>query len=190
VPRLQRFREDLPEIDLRIQTADRDLDLVGEGMPLGIRGGSPGDWPHYECEVLAPEEIYPVCGPGYVARFGRPRALEELAAHRLIHLDEPFRPAVSWQDWFSAVGRPDIVAPKGLRINDYVLVVQSVIEGQGIALGWGHLTDRLVEKGVLVRLTDERLVTGQSFHMAWPKHRPLSSAARAARDWLTDPRNR
>ncbi len=60
VPRLQRFREDLPDIDLRIQTADRDLDLVGEGIPLGIRGGSPTDWPHYECEVLAPEEIYPV----------------------------------------------------------------------------------------------------------------------------------
>jgi DNA-binding transcriptional LysR family regulator len=190
VPRLQRFREDLPEIDLRIQTADRDLDLVGERMPLGIRGGSPGDWPHYDCEVLAPEEIYPVCGPGYVARFGRPENLEELAAHRLIHLDEPFRPAVSWQDWFAAVGRPEIVAPKGLRINDYVLVVQSVIEGQGIALGWGHLTDRLVQKGVLVRLTDEQLVTGKSFHVAWPKHRPLSAAARAVRDWLTDPRNR
>src|SRR5918994_6741103 len=36
VPRLQRFREDLPDLDLRIQTADRDLDLIGENIPLGI----------------------------------------------------------------------------------------------------------------------------------------------------------
>ena len=33
VPRLQKFRDDLPGIDLRIQTADRDLDLVAEGIP-------------------------------------------------------------------------------------------------------------------------------------------------------------
>jgi DNA-binding transcriptional LysR family regulator len=190
VPRLQRFREDLPEIDLRIQTADRDLDLVGEGIPLGIRGGDAGEWPKYECEILAPEEIYPVCGLSYVARFGRPATVEELLSHRLIHHEEPFRSTVTWSEWFASAGIAGGNAPKGLRINDYVAVIQSVIEGQGIALGWGHLTDGLVEKGVLLRLTDHNLLTGKSFHVAWPRDRPLSAAARAVRDWLTDPGNR
>jgi DNA-binding transcriptional LysR family regulator len=45
VPRLQRFREELPGIELRIQTSDRDLDLTAEGIPLGIRGGDADDWP-------------------------------------------------------------------------------------------------------------------------------------------------
>ena len=72
VPRLQRFREDLPDIDLRIQTADRDLDLVGEGIPPRHTRRRPEDCPHYACEILAPEEIYPVCGASYVARFGGP----------------------------------------------------------------------------------------------------------------------
>ena len=48
MPRLQKFRDDLPGIDLRIQTADRDLDLIAEGIPLGIRGGTAEDWPDYE----------------------------------------------------------------------------------------------------------------------------------------------
>ena len=68
VPRLQKFRDELPGIDLRIQTADRDLDLVAEGIPLGIRGGSAEDWPDYELLTIAAEEIYAVAGPGYVAR--------------------------------------------------------------------------------------------------------------------------
>src|SRR4051812_17238714 len=68
VPRLQKFRDDLPGIDLRIQTADRDLDLVAESIPLGIRGGSAEDWPEYELLTIAPEEIYAVAGPAYVAR--------------------------------------------------------------------------------------------------------------------------
>ena len=63
--------------------------------------------------------------------------------------------------------------PRGLQISDYVLVVQSVIEGQGVALGWRHLTEGLVAKGVLVRLTGHMLATGKDFHVIWPKQPPL-----------------
>lgn len=185
VPRLQRFREDLPDIDLRIQTADRDLDLLGEGIPLGIRGGLPNEWPQYDSEILAPEEIYPVCSTSYVARFGRPNSAEDLFSHRLIHLEEPFRPAATWSEWFASAGITGRRTPKGLQINDYVLVIQSVLAGQGIALGWRHLTEGLVEKGVLLRLTDHALATGRSFHVIWPKDMLLSPAARDVRDWLT-----
>jgi DNA-binding transcriptional LysR family regulator len=81
--------------------------------------------------ALAPEEIYPVCGVSYVARFGRPATVEDLLSHRLIHHEEPFRPTVTWSEWFASAGIGALNAPKGLRINDYVLVIQSVIEGPG-----------------------------------------------------------
>lgn len=188
VPRMARFRADLPRVDLRIQTADRDLDLVGEGIPLGIRGGDPGDWPQYQAEPLAPEEIFPVCGAGYLAGRDRPEVAADLLAHQLIHLEEPFRSATTWKDWFASVGIEGKRVPRGLSINDYVLVVQSVIEGQGVALGWRHLVEGLVAKGVLVRLTDHMLTTGQGFHVVWPKDAPLSRAAQDVRDWLLDQR--
>lgn len=184
VPRMERFRADLPEVDLRIQTSDRDLDLVGEGIPLGVRGGVPADWPQYEAEVLAPEEIYPVCAQSYLARHSRPGDAQDLLAHSLIHLEEPFRQATTWTDWFTACGIAARQVPKGLQINDYVLVVQSVIAGQGVALGWRHLTEGLVEKGVLVRLTDHVLSTGKDFHVIWPKEAPLTRPAAQVRDWL------
>lgn len=189
VPRLQRFREDLPDIDLRIQTADRDLDLVGEGIALGIRGGSPEEWPHYDCVALAPEEIYPVCGTSYVARLGRPDCIQDLLHHRLIHLEEPFRPAASWVEWFASAGVDGRNTPKGLLINDYVLVIQSVLEGQGIALGWRHLTEGLVSKGLLLRLTDHVLSTGKHFHVIWPKETAITRSAGRVRDWLAAERN-
>ncbi|MEZ5797648.1 MAG: LysR substrate-binding domain-containing protein [Paracoccaceae bacterium] len=186
VPRMQALREDLPHIDLRIQTSDRDLDLLGEGVPLAVRGGDPEDWPQYTAEVLAPEMIYPVCGASYLSQFDRPRTAEDMLAHRLIHLEEPFRTAATWADWFAAQGIAGRRVPRGLQINDYVLVLQSVIEGQGIALGWHHLVERLVAKGVLVRLSDDALLTGKNFHVVWPKDEPLSQAAAQVRDWLTD----
>jgi DNA-binding transcriptional LysR family regulator len=184
MPRLQALRDDMPDIDLRIQTAERDLEIIAEGIPLAIRGGRPGDWPDYESVALADEEIYAVAGLPYANRFGLPATVRELAWHRLIHLDEPYRPAATWAEWFASAGLNGGVANRGLHINDYTLVIQAVMEGQGIALGWRHLTDRLVSSGLLIRVTDHLLATGTSFHVVWARNRPLSANARKVRDWL------
>lgn len=184
MPRLQQFREDLPGVDLRIQTADRDLDIVAEGIPLGIRGGDPQDWPNYEALPLAPEEIFPVAGAAYAARFGLPRTVADLASHRLIHLEEPFREAANWEDWFRSAGLSFAVTGTGLRINDYALVIQAAMEGQGIAIGWRHLVERLLASGLLVRVTDHVMTTGKGFYVVWPKEGELSGNARRVRDWL------
>ncbi len=184
MPRLQAFRDSLPGIDLRIQTADRDLDLVAEGIPLGIRGGRPEDWPDYELQPLAAEEIYAVAGPAYASRHGLPQTPAELAYHRLIHLEEPHRPAANWKDWLRSAGVNAAVANRGLLINDYVLVIQAVMEGQGIGLGWRHLTERLVSSGLLVQVTGHVMRPDAGFHVAWPRNRELSDSARKVRDWL------
>ncbi len=184
VPRMDQLRADLPHIDLRIQTSERDLDLVGEGIPLAVRAGVPEDWPQYQAEPLEREEIFPVCGAGYLAGREVPHHAADLLAHQLIHLEEPFRTAATWTDWFASVGIGTRQVPKGLQINDYVLVVQSVIAGQGVALGWRHLVEGLVEKGVLIRLTDHTLTTGMDFHLIWPRDGTLSPQALAVRDWL------
>ncbi|RWH79277.1 MAG: LysR family transcriptional regulator [Mesorhizobium sp.] len=184
MPRLQQFRDELPGIDLRIQTADRDLDIIAEDIPLGVRGGEPREWPDYHSLPLADEEIFPVAGASYVARFGLPETVDDLPSHRLIHLEEPFREAASWDEWFQSAGVDITDAGRGLRINDYALVIQAVMEGQGIALGWGHLTERLLASGLLVRATGHRMTTGKGFHIIWSRNREISDNARKVRDWL------
>ncbi len=66
------------------------------------------------------------------------------------------------------------------------LVVQAVIEDQGIALGWRHLTERLIDAGLLARVTDHALRTGKGFYVVWPKARELSDSMKRVRDWLID----
>lgn len=183
-PRLRQFRDDLPGVELRIQTSDRDIDLVAEEVPLGIRSGDVGDWPAYSLLPLAPEAIFPVCSPAYAAAHGVPQSAEELLGHRLIHLDEPHRPAVTWPEWLAAAGVDVRRVPEGLRINDYVSVIQSVMEGHGIALGWAHLVDRMVGNGTIVRLTAHIHRTGKFFNVAWPKNRPITGNIALVRDWL------
>ena len=184
LPRLPKFREDLPDIDLRIQTSDRDTDIVQEGVPLGIRGGKAGSWSGCEDAVLAEEEISTIVSPAYLEQVGMPASDTEIAEHRLIHLEEPFRPCPDWEDWFRSVGAPPPARAKGLSINDYVLVVQAVLGGQGIALGWTHLIEPMLASGLLMRASDHRLRTENAFHVVWPKDRPLTEPMRQVRDWL------
>jgi DNA-binding transcriptional LysR family regulator len=63
-------------------------------------------------------------------------------------------------------------------------VIQAVMEGQGIALSWRHLTGRLISSGLLEKVTDYSLETGAAFHVIWPKGRALTPQTGQVLDWL------
>ena len=184
LPRITRLRDDLPEIDLRIQTSVRDLDLEEETIPLGIRGGDPTAWPQYHAALLAPEVVNAVASPTFVEALGGRPTLGQMIDLRLIHLEEPVREACDWKEWFESAGIGYTKPYRPLIINDYVLVIQAVLAGEGIALGWQHLIDAQVKSGVLVPVGDHVLETGAAFYVVWPKSRELSIPARKVRDWL------
>ena len=182
LPRLERLRAELPGVDLRMETSDRDTDIMAEAIPLAIRRGNA---PFAGCEsaLLADEIIVPLASPRYIDRAGWPQTPGELARHRLIHLEEPYRPCPAWPDWFRGMGVGTPSRAEGLLINDYALVVQAMMEGQGIGLGWRHLTDGLVEAGVLMVVGPE-LAVKAGYHLVWPRDIPLSEEAAKVRDWV------
>lgn len=184
LPRLARLRDDLPDIDLRIQTSVRDLNLDEETIPLGIRGGDPAKWPGYHAALLAPEVINAVASPAFIEAHGSPRVAADLLHHRLIHLEEPVRQACDWAQWFSSAGVHYPQQSRRLAINDYVLVIQAVLAGEGIGLGWQHLIGPQVRSGALVPVASHVLETGMAFYVVWPRSRELNAPARRVRDWL------
>ena len=184
LPRIPRLRQDLPDIDLRIQTSVRDLDLEEEGIPLGIRGGDPAAWPGYHSALLAPEVVSAVASPSFIESHGMPADMAALAQMRLIHLDEPVREACDWKEWFGSAGHDYRPQSRPLTINDYVLVIQAALAGEGVALGWRHLIHRQIASGALVPVGNHVFDTGSAFHVVWPRSRDLSLPARKVRDWL------
>ncbi len=184
VPRMQKIRHDLPEIEIRLHTADRDLNIAVENIPLGIRGGRPEDWSRYECKKFAEEEIVAIASPDYLMRKGTPHSPLDLATHHLAHLDEPFRKAASWAQWLQSAGVTLPANTRGLRSNEYLPVVQAALDGEGIALGWLHLVKNHIASGRIVALTGHVMRTGDAFYVVWPKGLALSLNARRVRDWI------
>ncbi|WFU11950.1 LysR substrate-binding domain-containing protein (plasmid) [Rhizobium sp. CB3090] len=186
LPRLARLRADLPDIDLRIQTSVRDLDLDEEPIPLGVRGGDPASWPRYHSAMLAPEVVFPVASAGFVERRGLPERPEDLLTLPLIHLEEPVRAACDWSEWFTSAGVRYSAQARRLAINDYVLVIQAVLAGEGVALGWQHLIEEQIRSKALVPVGGHVLHTNLAFHVVWPRSRELNAQARRVRDWLVE----
>ncbi len=183
VPRLGAFHKLNPHIDLRLQTTDKDVDLIGEGLSLGVRRGY-GDFPGYDHALIAREILFPIGSPTINQSSKANISPQELSQCELIHLEEPFRPRPTWKDWFSAF---DIKVPgtdRGLRLNDYALVIQAAMAGEGIAIGWEHTVSKLIEQGLLVRIGQNVWETGANFYLIWRNTGDLSDDARIVRDWI------
>lgn len=185
LPRIARFRGDHPEIDLRFQTTDRDVNLVAEGISIGVRQGS-GNWPNYHAWRFAEEVVYAVCSPSYRTRRGPWTGPADLLDETLIHLEEPYRECLQWSDWFDQFGRDYETPAHGLRLNDYALVLQAALEGEGIALGWRHLVQHLLRDNGLVLAVPDHYQSSDAFYIVTPRAWPLSDATRTLRDWMLE----
>ncbi len=183
IPRLPSFRVEHPGIDFRIQTSDKDIDIMHSKIERGIRRGN-GRWPEYESELFAPEELIPVCSPTFLIDNGPIDTVEELALRKLIHLEEPFRPRPNWSDWFKHFQSNVKISTERLRLNDYALVVQAAIGGQGIALGWSHILEYPMHHGLLVTAYQEKWRTDQNFYIVSPRNSTLSKNGQIIRDWI------
>lgn len=182
VPRLKDFHDQYPHIDIRLQTTDKELDLAAEGLSLGVRRGS-GDWQDYDSLVIAEEILFPVVSPHFLKNRDNPIAVENIQAE-LIHLEEPFRPRPSWEAWHAAKDIPYADLGRGLRLNDYALVVQAAMAGEGVAMGWHHIVSGLIKQGLLARIGDLQWNTEKNFYLIWAKNQPLSEDAKTVRDWI------
>lgn len=183
MPRLSGLHALHPDIDLRMQNSDRELDLDSEGISLGIRLGD-GDWPGYESYKIADEIIYPVASPMVMAAAPNLRSIPSLINQRLIHLEEPIRERPTWHDWFVHHNIATIAIKGGLRLNDYALVLQAAISGEGFAIGWDHIVKDMLDKGVLSARKEWGWQTGRGIYLVWSKQRPLSENAQKVRDWM------
>ena len=183
IPRLSRLHQLHPRIDLRLQVVDQDVELEDKNLSLGIRRGQ-GHWPGYSSAPIAAEEILAVASAAYLARSQIPTEVDAIKCKELIHLEEPFRPRPTWQEWFGALGCEYRERGEGLRLNDYALVIQAAMSGEGIALGWRHIVAPLLERGLLVDVCEKSWSTGEAFYLIWSDKTELTPAAARVRDWV------
>jgi LysR family transcriptional regulator, glycine cleavage system transcriptional activator len=181
--RVAKFRAAHPDVQLRLVASAPVRDLTASGIDLAVRYGH-GRWAGAESVHLLDNHVFPVCAPAYMARRRPLQSVTDLLEETLLHLVEYDRNWVSWEAWLEAMG---VTAPPrgpSLEFDNYLVLTQAVLDGQGIALGGGRLAEDFLARGVLIRPIEATLRSEQSFYLLIPSDQPLTPQARAFRDWI------
>lgn len=184
MPHIADFCARHPEIGIKLVASDGVLDFAEDRIDVAIRYGN-GRWPNLDATLLFGVKFFPVCSPTYRAQFPA-SSIEELMGARLLHLDGPAAPYSDWQWWFTSNGVEHTRAEPHLSFNNYPLLVQAALSGQGVILAWGNVIDDLLASGSLVRMIDGHTVANQSYYIVTDRRRMLSSNASAFRRWILE----
>ncbi|KDC41172.1 LysR substrate-binding domain-containing protein [Bordetella bronchiseptica] len=182
LPRLGRFQEAHPSIDVRVAADNRVLDLDREQVDIAIRY-CPRDAAPEGAAWMFGETVVPVAHPALgVARLDA----AALAGQVLLEFDDPTRPWLQWADWLGAQGLGR-ARPKGmLRFNQYDQIVQAALAGHGVALGRLALIAPMLADGRLVPLGAQQASAAQlGYWLVVNTRRPSSDVGTVAR-WLRE----
>ncbi len=179
MPRLARFREENPDIDIRLATSDLSVDYDRGGIDIGIRYGR-GNWPGLVAEELMREDIFPVCAPELIGKGPGLRQPADLRHFPLIHDDM----TEDWAMWLKAAGLTDIDPQRGTGFTHSNLVIQAAINGEGVALGRGLLVADSIAAGKLVAPFDLLLTAEYRYFVASTENNYDRPKVKVFRDWL------
>lgn len=192
-PRLPAFFEAYPEIDLNLVVTQNFLSMDTGVHPDIIICKMMKSHDGYHSEPLMCDVIYPVCTPLYLEQHPELQSIHGLRDSALLNLSPFGRSQVAEHlDWYGWLAHYDIdlkarssKASHFFNANDYSLLIQLVLGSQGVALGWHHLVAPLIEKGLLVRPVEEKLVHKETLHyLNFNEDKARDPSCCKLRDWL------
>ena len=179
VPRLHRFHRANRDIDVRLSTSGGFADFLRDGIDIAIRYGE-GDYDGVVSEMLAEEDVSPVCSPELLEGEHPLRSPADLRYHRLIH--DNFR--IDWATWLKAAGLDDINPDNGVRFDSAAYAVEAAVQGEGVLLGRSALVSNDLAAGRLVRPFDLALKSRWNYYVVYPEGAMRLKKVRSFRDWL------
>ncbi|WDG08979.1 transcriptional regulator GcvA [Vibrio campbellii] len=156
LPRLNNFQETCPHTDVRLDMSLKSIDFAAQRVDIGVRYGL-GCWQGLVAKKLIEEEVYPVCSPILLQEQRRFVSPSDLLKETLIHdlsLDS-FTGFPTWSEWFVKAGVKDKILGHNIQINNSAAVLQSAIDGNGIALARSVMVKDDLASGRLIRLFPE-----------------------------------
>ena len=183
-PLLPGFHATYPEIELELMLDDAAPDFISDRIDVSFWSGRMED-SQIVARQLAPVRMLVCASPVYRQRHGVPRTLEELPHHRCVHLRLPSGRTRDWE--FNVAGRSQRVLPPSARstFNDDDLVLQAVLDGQGIAQLPAYQVGSLLQAGRLVTCLDEHAPDERGHYICYLSRKQLPSRVRAFIDYMT-----
>ncbi|MFT2110644.1 LysR family transcriptional regulator [Marinomonas sp. 2405UD68-3] len=193
--RLPSFFAENPYIDVNVVTTSNFLQMEPGVYPDIFINKVSDPREGYHSIPLFYDSIYPVCSPLYLKQNPDIATLEGLTNATLLNLTPYGRSQVAehvdWEVWLdSQAGGGEIRLNRDRHLfnaNDYTMLIQMVLNHQGVSLGWNHLVVPMIKQGWLVRVGEVESVYKEKLHyLTYSESKQEHEAFCVFKKWFLD----
>jgi len=182
-PLLRDFQAEYPGVTVDLLLRNKPTDFTSDRVDVAFRNGRMEDADIIAKQII-PMQMMVCCSPAYAETHGMPAEIEDLAAHECINFCSATGRPTEWE--FKVDGKPRKVLPRArLSYNDPELVLQAVLDGQGIAQMAGYLTGESLRSGALLPCLRQYAPEDGGHYICYLSRQHMPSRMRAFIDFMT-----
>lgn len=179
--RLADFQARHPGLWPEIISSDATREALAGGAHMAIHYGHPLNG--LRCELLTKTNYFPVCSPRLMEGPYPLTSLANLRHHTLLHEDATRH----WGQWLKDAGAPaGIDWRAGPVFHSSVLVIETAVAGQGVAMADELIAGDHLEAGRLVKPFGLTLGSAPACYIVAPRGGAVPQGMAVFRDWLID----
>lgn len=180
-PRLSRFRQRYPELDIQLDVTDVNVDLNDGQVDAAIRYGL-SNYPDVCSERILSETVTPVCSPGFLQEHNGLKEINDLSNCVLLH---EYRMLANWEAWFEMTGESTFSDHQGTLWTLGSMATEAAIRGEGVALGRSVLiADDVAAGRLVVPFPQYKLKAERGYDLVYRFDDKDSFKIRTLKQWL------
>lgn len=182
VPRLTRFRQVAPDVNVIIDSSEGVSNLEREGYDLAIRLpldplASP------LARRLGTEEAFLVASPEVAAQIRKP--VDLLSQTLIIYGPGRSRfPWMAWSEWLTRLGLEHRLGQKTVQFTQYDHAIQAAVQGGGVAIGRTPSITRTLREGRLQVVFPEHRIVGLHYYLVFAEQSVANPAVQRLAQWI------
>jgi DNA-binding transcriptional LysR family regulator len=185
LPRLPEFLDQHPQLEIELSGTDRIVDVVREGFDCVLRVGTVED-STLAARRLGALSVVTCASPAYIARYGMPKKLEDLDAHRLVHYVTTLGTRPPGFEYPTKDGYRTRPMPGVITVNSAEAYVGACLAGLGLIQAPRTGVAPLLDNGSLVQVLPKLAAEPMPVTLLYPQRRNLPRRVRAFMDWVAE----
>ncbi len=184
MPRLPAFLHQYPGLELELSSSDRLVDLIREGFDCVVRVGTLKD-SGLIARPLGKLTQINCASPQYLARFGYPESLEDLASHAVVHYSVNLGTRAHGFEVATDNGAKWVKTGGMLTVNSTETYHAACLAGLGIIQVPRVGVRDALRAGTLIEVLPQYRAEPLPVSLLYPHRRNLSRRVHLFMEWLT-----
>ena len=181
---LLKFQQKFPKIELDIHVSGRLVDLVAEGIDVGLRVGELED-SSLVARRLMPCGFHVCASPEYLRKHGKPKHPSELETHNCLIYSQSSHP----DNWLFKNDKGKNISIKvngNLRSDTGNILMNAAQNGNGIFIGPTFMISNALKEGKLETVLDQYTPITTTLYAVYPYSKLVSVKVRAFVDFIAE----